>query len=117
MQNRGVASVGHQAGGKHELAEGGAMSQEDQRNCWVGDFTQCLEEVARLGDALGCVSPSESVITYWAAQQLKVPIGLRAKLRGELTVGDVSLITSARHKQAFVSTHGDFDTKSCGGEL
>ena len=93
------------------------MSQEDQRNCWVGDFTQCLEGVARLGDALGCVSPTESVITYWAAQQLEVPIGLRAKLRGELTVNDVSSITSARHKQAFISTHGDFDTDRGGSAL
>ena len=83
----------------------------------VGDFTQCLEEVARLGDALGCVSPTESVITNWAAQQFKVPIGLRSKLRGELAVGDVSLVASARHKQAFLSTHSDFDAKSRGSDL
>ena len=93
------------------------MSQEDQRHCWVGDFTQCLEEVARLGDALGSVSPTESVITNWAAQQLKVPIGLRAKLRGELAVGDVSLMAGARYEQAFISTHRDFDTKRGGTEL
>ena len=49
------------------------MSQEDQRNCWVGDFTQCLEEVARLGDALGCVSPTESVITYGQPNDSKFP--------------------------------------------
>ena len=42
MQDRGMASVGHQASRKHELAKGGAMSQKDQSNCWVGDLAECL---------------------------------------------------------------------------
>jgi hypothetical protein len=67
MQHRGMASVGHQASRKHEFAKGGAMSQKDQSNCWVGDFTQSLQKVARFFDTFGSVSPTESVIPNWAA--------------------------------------------------
>ena len=43
------------------------MPQEEQSDCWVGDFAQSFEEFARLGDTFGRVSATESIVTYGAA--------------------------------------------------
>ena len=87
--------MGHQAGGKHEFAEGAAMPQEDRSHCWDGDFTQSFQEVVCLAGTLACVSLEGGVVTNWAAQQRNVPLGLKAKFRWGSRVGDTSSVAKS----------------------
>ena len=61
---------GYQANLKQEFPEGGAICTGINATGGGGDSTWTFENIAHLFDVSGNVSPADSVVTNWAADQL-----------------------------------------------
>ena len=79
QQGGGVRGGRHHARGVAQLAEGGALAQEVQRDLRVFELPQSFQQGGGARDPLLGVLRAEVRVSHWRAEQLEAAIGAEAE--------------------------------------
>ena len=102
FQGRRMVAMGHNAGGKDEFAERGAVAEKQQSNLWVWELAKFLEKLGGLGHAFLSVLVAAIGVAYASTPEFKTPIVFEHDVAGELVAVHGVVGTSCWDKLALI---------------